>query len=43
VGLEEPEGLPRVEMFVEDDGPGGTTVLRIGGMVKLGETVHEFE
>jgi len=30
-------------MFVEDDVPGGTTVLRIGGMVKLGETVHEFE
>jgi len=43
VGLEEPEGIPRVGMFVEDDGPGGTTVLRIGGMVKLGETVHEFE
>lgn len=30
-------------MFVEDDGPGGTTVLRLGGMVKLGETVHELE
>jgi anti-sigma B factor antagonist len=29
-------------MFVEDEGP-GTTVLRIGGMVKVGETVHEFE
>jgi anti-sigma B factor antagonist len=30
-------------MFVEDDGPGGTTVLRIGGMVKVGETVRELE
>jgi anti-sigma B factor antagonist len=30
-------------MFVEDDHPGGTAVLRVGGMVKVGETVREFE
>ena len=30
-------------MFVEDDGPGGTTVLKIAGMVKVGETVRELE
>ncbi len=30
-------------MFLEDDQPGGNTILRIGGMVKLGESVREFE
>jgi anti-sigma B factor antagonist len=30
-------------MFVEDEGSPGTTVLKIGGMVKLGETVRELE
>jgi anti-sigma B factor antagonist len=30
-------------MVVEEDEPGGTAILRIGGMVKLGETVREFE
>ncbi len=43
MNLEEPEGIPRVGMFVEDDGPGGTTVLRLGGLVKVGETVRELE
>lgn len=32
-----------MNMLVEDDAPGGNTVLRIGGSVKLGETVREFE
>ena len=30
-------------MFVEDDGPGGVTVLKVGGSVKIGETGREFE
>ncbi|HEX9689733.1 MAG TPA: STAS domain-containing protein [Thermoanaerobaculia bacterium] len=30
-------------MVVEEDEPGGTAILRIGGMVKVGETVREFE
>lgn|SRR5512138_616159 len=30
-------------MYVEDDEPGGTIVLRLAGMVKVGETAREFE
>ncbi|MEP6471642.1 MAG: STAS domain-containing protein [Acidobacteriota bacterium] len=30
-------------MLVEDDEPGGTTVLKIAGMVKAGETVRDLE
>jgi anti-sigma B factor antagonist len=30
-------------MYVDDDEPGGTIVLRLGGMVKVGETAREFE
>jgi anti-sigma B factor antagonist len=30
-------------MFVEDEESGGATVLRLGGMVKVGETVRELE
>ncbi|HEY6065546.1 MAG TPA: STAS domain-containing protein [Thermoanaerobaculia bacterium] len=30
-------------MFVEDEESGSTTVLRLGGMVKVGETVRELE
>jgi anti-sigma B factor antagonist len=30
-------------MLVEDDEPGGPIVLRLGGMVKVGETVRELE
>lgn len=30
-------------MFIENDEPGGSTVLRIGGSVKIGETGREFE
>lgn len=30
-------------MFVEDDQPGGSAVLRIEGTVKVGVTVREFE
>jgi anti-sigma B factor antagonist len=30
-------------VFVDDEGPGGTTVLKIAGMVKVGETVRELE
>ena len=30
-------------MFVEDGEPGGNTVLRIAGSVKIGETGREFE
>jgi len=30
-------------MLIEDDQPGGTTVLRVEGTVKLGETCREFE
>jgi len=30
-------------VFLDDDGPGGTTVLKIAGMVKVGETVRELE
>jgi len=30
-------------VLLDDDGPGGTTVLKIAGMVKVGETVRELE
>lgn len=30
-------------MFVDDDEPGGPIVLRLGAMLKVGETVREFE
>jgi anti-sigma B factor antagonist len=30
-------------MFVDDDGPGGTSVLKVAGRVKVGETVRELE
>jgi anti-sigma B factor antagonist len=30
-------------MFVEDEEAGGATILRLGGMVKVGETVRELE
>jgi len=30
-------------MFVEDEESGGATILRLGGMVKVGETVRELE
>jgi|SRR5213593_706260 len=30
-------------MFVEDEESGGTTVLRLAGIVKVGETVRELE
>ena len=30
-------------MLIENDQPGGVTVLKIGGSVKIGETVREFE
>ncbi len=30
-------------MFVEDDHPGGATVIKVGGSVKIGETGREFE
>lgn len=30
-------------MFVEDDETGGAIVLRLGGMLKVGETVRELE
>ena len=30
-------------MLIEDEQPGGSTVLKIGGSVKIGETVREFE
>jgi anti-sigma B factor antagonist len=30
-------------MFVEDEESGGSTILRLGGMVKVGETVRELE
>ena len=30
-------------MFIEDEEFGGTTVLRLSGMVKVGETVRELE
>ncbi|HEX5134625.1 MAG TPA: STAS domain-containing protein [Thermoanaerobaculia bacterium] len=30
-------------MYVEDGEPGGPIVLRLGAMVKVGETVREFE
>jgi anti-sigma B factor antagonist len=30
-------------MFVDDDASGGTTILRVAGMVKVGETVRELE
>jgi len=30
-------------MFVEDDVPGSTTILRLAGMVKVGENLHELE
>ena len=30
-------------MLVDDDEPGGTTVIQVAGMVKVGETVRELE
>lgn len=30
-------------MYIEDDQPGGVTVLKVVGAVKVGETVREFE
>jgi anti-sigma B factor antagonist len=30
-------------MFIEDEESGGTTVLRLSGIVKVGETVRELE
>jgi len=30
-------------MLVDDEGPGGTIVLKVAGMVKVGETVRELE
>ena len=45
-GRETPDPPARftvVAMHVDDDELGGTTVIRVAGMVKVGETVRELE